>query len=69
MPSKLKDMVKFAELLSRGYPFMRVDFYEANGDLYWGEITLFPSAGLGKFNPEEWDLTLGNMICLSFEEK
>lgn len=44
-PKNLEKMFKFSEKLSNGIPFVRVDFYEANGKLYFGELTLYPSAG------------------------
>ena len=44
-PENLDKMFEFAGILSKGIPFVRVDFYEANGKLYFGELTFFPSAG------------------------
>lgn len=44
-PTHLDDMIKAAEVLSRPFPLARVDFYIVEGKLYFGEITLTPSAG------------------------
>ena len=44
-PTSLNKMFEFAEKLSKGIPFVRVDFYEVNGKLYFGELTFYPSAG------------------------
>lgn len=64
VPSSLKKMVGLAEFLSSGKPFARVDFYEAQERIKFGEITFFPASGFGPFTPEEWDMTLGNWIAL-----
>jgi hypothetical protein len=45
-------------------PFVRVDFYEVNGKVYFGEVTFYPEGGLGSFNPTEWDYVLGDWIEL-----
>lgn len=44
-PKNLDKMFEFAEILSKNIPFIRVDFYESNGNLYFGELTFYPSAG------------------------
>ena len=44
-PKNLDKMFEFAEILSKNIPFVRVDFYESNGNLYLGELTFYPSAG------------------------
>lgn len=44
-PKNLDKMFEFASILSENIPFVRVDFYEANGNLYFGELTFFPSSG------------------------
>ena len=64
-PRLLEKMIDFAEQLSCGHPFLRVDFYEVNDQIYFGELTFFPASGFGPFVPEEWDLTLGEWIDLS----
>ncbi|KGQ57212.1 glycosyl transferase [Gallibacterium anatis str. Avicor] len=64
-PINLDKMIKFSKLLSEGKPFSRIDFYDIKGKLYFGEITLYPAAGFGKFEPDEWDYKLGAMIKLS----
>lgn len=63
-PHNYEKMVCLAEKLSKDIPFVRVDFYEVNGSIYFGEITFFPGSGLESFDPEEWDYTLGSWITL-----
>lgn len=55
-------MLNIAEKLSTGYPFIRVDLYNVNGKIYFGELTFFPNSGFGKFIPEEWDKILGSFL-------
>lgn len=57
-------MIEFAEKLSTGIPFLRADFYDVNGQVYFGEMTFFPASGMGEFVPQEWDLKLGEWIKL-----
>jgi hypothetical protein len=63
-PKNYNKMIEFAEKLSKGIPFVRVDFYEANGALYFGELTFFPGAGFEEFTPEKYDYLLGSWIEL-----
>lgn len=69
MPLNLKKMIEFAEILSKKFPFLRVDFYEIDGKIYFGELTFFPASGFGKFIPEEWDKKIGDMLDLSMVKK
>ena len=63
-PVQYNQMIHFAELLSKNIAVLRVDFYEINGKLYFGELTFSDSDGLGRFSPEEWDKKLGQLIKL-----
>ena len=63
-PVSLQKMLDFSQLLSAGIPFIRVDFYEIDGHPYLGELTFYPTSGIGGFDPEEWDHILGNYITL-----
>lgn len=63
-PSLLAEMQSIAEKLSKGFPELRVDFYEVNGKAYFGELTFFHWSGLVPFEPEKWDETFGSWIEL-----
>lgn len=63
-PEQLETMIGLAEILADGLPFMRVDFYIADGKIYSGELTLYPSAGYSKFEPAEFDYELGRYLEL-----
>jgi hypothetical protein len=63
-PLGYKKMIEFAEILSQGTKFLRVDFYDINGKVYFGEMTFFPAGGFGCFEPKEWNVKLGELIQL-----
>ena len=53
-------MKDLSAILSRGTSFSRIDFYEVNRKLYFGEFTLYPASGFGKFSPDIWNKKLVN---------
>lgn len=63
-PKQYELMKKLAAKLSEKMPFARIDFYEINEKVYFGEITFYPASGFEGFKPEEWDLKLGEWIKL-----
>lgn len=63
-PLNFDKMAKLAGILSQELPFVRVDLYNTNGRIYFGEITFFPNSGMGKFNPLDADVELGELIKL-----
>lgn len=64
-PANFDKMVDFARLLSESIPFVRVDFYEINKQIYFGEMTFYPVGGHAQFDPPEWDETIGEWLDLS----
>ena len=60
-PQNLEQMLFFAETLSGDFPFVRCDFYEVEGRIYFGEMTFYPGSGFETFTPREWDRTFGNL--------
>lgn len=65
MPTNLSEMIRLAETLSANYKFLRVDLYNVNGKIYFGELTFYPAAGMGAFIPKEWDEKIGDFLTLS----
>lgn len=63
-PLCFEEMKTLAAKLSAGMPHVRVDFYEVDGRVYFGEFTFFHHGGWTSFDPEEWDLTFGKEIKL-----
>lgn len=68
-PKNLDKMIELSEKLAKGIPFVRIDWYEINGKLYFGEYTFYPGSGLEEFTPEEWDKKLGDLLDLGLVEK
>lgn len=63
-PLNMDVMKSLAEKLSQNIPHVRVDFYNVDGKIYFGELTFFDSSGFAQFNPEEWDYIFGSWINL-----
>lgn len=64
-PSHFEEMKCVAEKLSKGLPAVRIDLYEANGKVFFGEFTFFHHGGLVAFHPEKWDYKFGEWIDLN----
>ena len=63
-PENLEKMIEFAELLSKDFALVRVDFYNLDGKIYFGEMTFTSASGVDVFKPEEYNLKLGQMLTL-----
>jgi len=63
-PVNFEKMKELAGILSKGTPQLRVDFYEVNGRLYFGEMTFFHCSGFIGFKPDKWDYTFGEWVTL-----
>lgn len=61
-PKGFDEMIELARKLSIGFPHVRVDFYNLDGKIYFGEMTFFPWGGPIWFKPDEWNYRLGEMI-------
>lgn len=67
-PKNFEEMLEIAKKLSVGIPQVRIDLYNCNGQIYFGEITFFHWSGMTAFDPVEWDFKLGKMIKLPCEK-
>ena len=63
-PVCFEEMKQVAAKLSKGIPQVRVDLYDVNGRVYFGELTFFHHGGVTPFHPREWDYTFGSWIKL-----
>lgn len=61
-PELFDEMLEIARKLSEGFPFVRVDLFQANGKVYFGELTFYPWSGYVQFDPDEFDFTLGEQF-------
>lgn len=68
LPSKpicFEEMIKLSNILSEKIPHVRVDFFEVNGKVYFGELTFYHNGGMIPFKPETFDKYLGDFIKIS----
>ena len=61
-PKNWERMIEIARKLSQPFPFCRVDLYNIDGKIYFGEITFYHGGGCNDIQPKEWDLRLGEWI-------
>lgn len=64
-PKKLDEMLNLAKILSKEFSYVRVDFYNIDERIIFGEMTFTPNSGIGKFNPEKWDYHYGEKFLLT----
>ena len=63
-PLCFEQMKELARKLSHGHSALRVDFYEVDGKIYFGELTFFSAGGIIPFDPECWDEIFGQWLQL-----
>jgi hypothetical protein len=63
-PACFEEMLGIARRLSADIPFVRIDLFIANNQVYFGEMTLCPGGGFGFFKPEEWEEKIGDWLEL-----
>lgn len=63
-PAGFEEMKEIARKLSKGIPHVRVDLYDINGKIFFGELTFFHFSGNVPFEPEEWDYKIGEWLKL-----
>ena len=67
-PKNYERMVEIATKLSEDFPAVRVDLYNINGRIYFGELTFFPWSGYVQFNPDSFDFEMGKKFRLPEKE-
>lgn len=66
-PKNYDEMLRVARILSEDFPFVRVDLYNIDGKIYFGELTFYPWTGYVQFTPDSFDFELGKLMdCSSF---
>lgn len=68
-PKNYEMMYRLAGKLAIGTAELRVDFYEVNGQVYFGELTFFDGSGFDKIEPVEWDYKLGEWVDLPMDKE
>lgn len=64
LPNNLGEMISLAEKLSANEPFLRVDLFNVNGNIYFGELTFYPASGMLPWTTEEADMKIGKYLKL-----
>lgn len=64
LPDNLKEMISLAEKLSANEPFLRVDLFNVNGRIFFGELTFYPASGMIPWTTEEADKEIGKYLTL-----
>lgn len=69
-PINFNLMKEYAEKLSKGFPHVRVDLYNIDGKIYFGEMTFYDSSGYALYEPDNFDYILGDLFDIkSFKRK
>lgn len=58
-PDHYEEMLQIARRLSAGFPHVRIDLYDTDGGVIFGEMTFSKGAGFDRINPYEFDLEMG----------
>lgn len=61
-PKSLNEMLEISKQLSASLPYCRIDLYDVDGKIYFGEITLHPHGGFEKIEPSRFDLEWGSYL-------
>ncbi len=61
-PAVLDEMLELSEKLAESIPFVRTDFYDVGGKVYFGEMTFYPASGFEKFVPDNYDSLFGEWL-------
>lgn len=62
LPKNINEMIEVSEKLAAGFPFARVDLYNVDGKIIFGEITFYPASGFGNYHPDSFDFELGKYL-------
>lgn len=68
-PNNFEKMIWVSEKLSKSFPFVRIDLYSVNNNIYFGEYTFFHGGGFYLFSPYDWEKKLGDMISLDWRKE
>jgi len=59
-PARLEEMLKVAADLGRDFDFIRIDLYDVDGEVWFGEFTPYPASGLAPIEPRSYDELWGS---------
>lgn len=65
IPKEFRQLLDLSEKLAEDFPFVRVDWFDVGGKIYFSELTFVPCAGMMPFNPQEYDHKCGKLLDLT----
>lgn len=68
-PENYEELKIIAEALAKPFPEARIDLYDVDGKIYFGEITFFDGSGYMTFTPDVYDEILGDMFTFNTNDK
>ena len=66
-PDNFEEMIFIAKKLSKGMTHVRVELYNINCKIFFGELTFFDGSGLSVYDPREWDFKFGQFLKLPID--
>jgi hypothetical protein len=66
-PKNFDEMIDIVKIISKDFPHVRVDLYNQDGNIIFGENTFFDGSGYHKYEPDEFDYELGSYFKLPFK--
>ena len=63
-PKHFSEMIKISKILSKDFPFVRVDFFDTEDHLYVAELTFTPGGGVTQYYPVSFNKLLGDLFVL-----
>lgn len=64
-PNNFDEMIKVAESLAKAFPHVRVDLFNVEGRIYFGELTFYDGSGYMTFTPDSFDAEMGDCFDVS----
>lgn len=68
-PSNFDEMIEIARILAKNFPHVRVDLYNIDGKIYFGELTFYNGSGYKGYEPDEFDFIVGEKFILPLKYK
>jgi len=69
LPTGFEKMKELSEKLAEQFPFVRVDWFEVNGKIFFSELTFTPGGAMLKIDPPEYDRKLGEILDITKYKK
>lgn len=63
-PDNYEELLSIAETLSQEFPHVRVDLYDENEKILFGELTFYNASGYMKYDPDEFDFEIGRKFII-----